>query len=113
MGTVYTASGCTHPKRINGKCVVCDDQEPVAAIVDANGNVTNYNSLSNAFHNANEYNTVKLFVDYKNSSESIDLSSVYKAVNLDLNGKSLTLDAFNIMNHLSVSNGKLNPEYAQ
>ena len=107
-GTVYTASGCTHPKRINGKCVVCDDQEPVAAIVDANGNVTNYNSLSNAFHNANEYNTVKLFVDYKNSSESIDLSSVYKAVNLDLNGKSLTLDAFNIMNHLSVSNGKLN-----
>lgn len=107
-GTVYTASGCTHPKRINGKCVVCDDQEPVAAIVDANGNVTNYNSLSDAFHNANEYNTVKLFVDYKNSSESIDLSSVYKAVNLDLNGKSLTLDAFNIMNHLSVSNGKLN-----
>ena len=107
-GTVYTASGCTHPKRINGKCVVCDDQEPVAAIVDANGNVTDYNSLSNAFHNANEYNTVKLFVDYKNSSESIDLSSVYKAVNLDLNGKSLTLDAFNIMNHLSVSNGKLN-----
>lgn len=107
-GTVYAASGCTHPKRINGKCVVCDDQEPVAAIVDANGNVTNYNSLSNAFHNANEYNTVKLFVDYKNSSEAIDLSSVYKAVNLDLNGKSLTLDAFNIMNHLSVSNGKLN-----
>ncbi|HCJ76943.1 MAG TPA: hypothetical protein DHV88_11335 [Roseburia sp.] len=107
-GTVYTASGCTHPKRINGKCVVCDDQEPVAAIVDASGNVTNYNSLSDAFHNANEYNTVKLFVDYKNSSESIDLSSVYKAVNLDLNGKSLTLDAFNIMNHLSVSNGKLN-----
>lgn len=107
-GTVYAASGCTHPKRINGKCVVCDDQEPVAAIVDANGNVTNYNSLSNAFHDANEYNTVKLFVDYKNSSEAIDLSSVYKAVNLDLNGKSLTLDAFNIMNHLSVSNGKLN-----
>ena len=107
-GTVYAASGCTHPKRINGKCVVCDDQEPVAAIVDASGNVTNYNSLSDAFHNANEYNTVKLFVDYKNSSESIDLSSVYKAVNLDLNGKSLTLDAFNIMNHLSVSNGKLN-----
>ena len=107
-GTVYTASGCTHPKRINGKCVVCDDQEPVAAIVDASGNVTNYNSLSYAFHNANEYNTVKLFVDYKNSSESIDLSSVYKAVNLDLNGKSLTLDAFNIMNHLSISNGKLN-----
>lgn len=107
-GTVYAASGCTHPKRINGKCVVCDDQEPVAAIVDANGNVTNYNSLSDAFHNANEYNTVKLFVDYKNSSETIDLSSVYKAVNLDLNGKSLTLDAFNIMNHLSVSNGKLN-----
>lgn len=107
-GTVYTASGCTHPKRINGKCVVCDDQEPVAAIVDANGNVTNYNSLSDAFHNANEYNTVKLFVDYKNNSETIDLSSVYKAVNLDLNGKSLTLDAFNIMNHLSVSNGKLN-----
>lgn len=107
-GTVYTASGCTHPKRINGKCVVCDDQEPVAAIVDASGNVTNYNSLSDAFHNADEYNTVKLFVDYKNSSESIDLSSVYKAVNLDLNGKSLTLDAFNIMNHLSISNGKLN-----
>lgn len=107
-GTVYTASGCTHPKRINGKCVVCDDQEPVAAIVDASGNVTNYNSLSDAFHNANEYNTVKLFVDYKNSSESIDLSSVYNAVNLDLNGKSLTLDAFNIMNHLSISNGKLN-----
>lgn len=107
-GTVYTASGCTHPKRINGKCVVCDDQEPVAAIVDANGNVTNYNSLSNAFHNANKYNTVKLLVDYKNSSEAIDLSSVYEAVNLDLNGKSLTLDAFNIMNHLSVSNGKLN-----
>lgn len=107
-GTVYAASGCTHPKRINGKCVVCDDQEPVAAIVDANGNVTNYNSLSDAFHNANKYNTVKLLVDYKNSSESIDLSSVYKAVNLDLNGKSLTLDAFNIMNHLSVSNGKLN-----
>lgn len=107
-GTVYAASGCTHPKRINGKCVVCDDQEPVAAIVDANGNVTNYNSLSNAFSNANKYNTVKLFVDYKNSSEAIDLSSVYKAVNLDLNGKSLTLDAFNIMNHLSVSNGKLN-----
>lgn len=107
-GTVYAASGCTHPKRINGKCVVCDDQEPVAAIVDANGNVTNYNSLSNAFHNANKYNTVKLLVDYKNSSEAIDLSSVYKAVNLDLNGKSLTLDAFNIMNHLSVSNGKLN-----
>lgn len=107
-GTVYAASGCTHPKRINGKCVVCDDQEPVAAIVDANGNVTNYNSLSNAFHDANEYNTVKLFVDYKNSSEAIDLSSVYKAVNLDLNGKSLTLDAFNIMNHLSVSNGKFN-----
>lgn len=107
-GTVYTASGCTHPKRINGKCVVCDDQEPVAAIVDASGNVTNYNSLSDAFHNANKYNTVKLFVDYKNSSEAIDLSSVYKAVNLDLNGKSLTLDAFNIMNHLSVSNGKLN-----
>ena len=107
-GTVYTASGCTHPKRINGKCVVCDDQEPVAAIVDASGNVTNYNSLSDAFHNANEYNTVKLFVDYKNSSESIDLSSVYKAVNLDLNRKSLTLDAFNIMNHLSISNGKLN-----
>lgn len=107
-GTVYTASGCTHPKRINGKCVVCDDQEPVAAIVDASGNVTNYNSLSDAFYNANKYNTVKLFVDYKDSSESIDLSSVYKAVNLDLNGKSLTLDAFNIMNHLSVSNGKLN-----
>lgn len=107
-GTIYTASGCTHPKRINGKCVVCDDQEPVAAIVDANGNVTNYNSLSNAFHNANKYNTVKLLVDYKNSSEAIDLSSVYEAVNLDLNGKSLTLDAFNIMNHLSVSNGKLN-----
>lgn len=107
-GTVYTASGCTHPKRINGKCVVCDDQEPVAAIVDASGNVTNYNSLSDAFHNANKYNTVKLLVDYKNSSEAIDLSSVYKAVNLDLNGKSLTLDAFNIMNHLSVSNGKLN-----
>ena len=107
-GTVYAASGCTHPKRINGKCVVCDDQEPVAAIVDASGNVTNYNSLSDAFHNANKYNTVKLFVDYKNSSEAIDLSSVYKAVNLDLNGKSLTLDAFNIMNHLSVSNGKLN-----
>lgn len=107
-GTVYAASGCTHPKRINGKCVVCDDQEPVAAIVDANGNVTNYNSLSDAFHNANADNTVKLFVDYKNSSETIDLSSVYKAVNLDLNGKSLTLDAFNIMNHLSVSNGKLN-----
>lgn len=107
-GTVYAASGCTHPKRINGKCVVCDDQEPVAAIVDANGNVTNYNSLSDAFSNANKYNTVKLFVDYKNSSEAIDLSSVYKAVNLDLNGKSLTLDAFNIMNHLSVSNGKLN-----
>ena len=107
-GTVYTASGCTHPKRINGKCVVCDDQEPVAAIVDANGNVTNYNSLSNAFSNANKYNTVKLLVDYKNSSEAIDLSSVYKAVNLDLNGKSLTLDAFNIMNHLSISNGKLN-----
>lgn len=107
-GTVYAASGCTHPKRINGKCVVCDDQEPVAAIVDANGNVTNYNSLFDAFHNANKYNTVKLLVDYKNSSESIDLSSVYKAVNLDLNGKSLTLDAFNIMNHLSVSNGKLN-----
>ena len=107
-GTVYAASGCTHPKRINGKCVVCDDQEPVAAIVDANGNVTNYNSLSDAFHNANKYNTVKLLVDYKNSSEAIDLSSVYKAVNLDLNGKSLTLDAFNIMNHLSVSNGKLN-----
>ena len=107
-GTVYAASGCTHPKRINGKCVVCDDQEPVAAIVDANGNVTNYNSLSNAFSNANKYNTVKLLVDYKNSSEAIDLSSVYKAVNLDLNGKSLTLDAFNIMNHLSVSNGKLN-----
>lgn len=102
-GTVYAASGCTHPKRINGKCVVCDDQEPVAAIVDANGNVTNYNSLSNAFSNANKYNTVKLLVDYKNSSETIDLSSVYKAVNLDLNGKSLTLDAFNIMNHLSVS----------
>lgn len=107
-GTIYTASGCTHPKRINGKCVVCDDQEPVAAIVDASGNVTNYNSLSDAFHNANKYNTVKLFVDYKDSSEAIDLSSVYKAVNLDLNGKSLTLDAFNIMNHLSVSNGKLN-----
>lgn len=107
-GTIYTASGCTHPKRINGKCVVCDDQEPVAAIVDASGNVTNYNSLSDAFRNANADNTVKLFVDYKNSSEAIDLSSVYKAVNLDLNGKSLTLDAFNIMNHLSVSNGKLN-----
>lgn len=107
-GTIYTASGCTHPKRINGKCVVCDDQEPVAAIVDANGNVTNYNSLSDAFRSANADNTVKLFVDYKDSSESIDLSSVYKAVNLDLNGKSLTLDAFNIMNHLSVSNGKLN-----
>lgn len=107
-GTVYAASGCTHPKRINGKCVVCDDQEPVAAIVDANGNVTNYNSLFDAFHNANKYNTVKLLMDYKNNSETIDLSSVYKAVNLDLNGKSLTLDAFNIMNHLSVSNGKLN-----
>lgn len=80
----------------------------MAAIVDASGNVTNYNSLSDAFYNANKYNTVKLFVDYKDSSESIDLSSVYKAVNLDLNGKSLTLDAFNIMNHLSVSNGKLN-----
>ena len=107
-GTVYTASGCTHPKRINGKCVVCDDQEPVAAIVDANGNVTNYNSLSNAFRSANADNTVKLLMDYKNNSETIDLSSVYKAKNLDLNGKSLTLDAFNIMNHLSVSNGKLN-----
>ena len=107
-GTVYAASGCTHPKRINGKCVVCDDQEPVAAIVDANGNVTNYNSLSNAFRSANADNTVKLLMDYKNNSEAIDLSSVYKAVNLDLNGKSLTLDAFNIMNHLSVSNGKLN-----
>lgn len=107
-GTIYTASGCTHPKRINGKCVVCDDQEPVAAIVDASGNVTNYNNLSNAFHSANADNTVKLLVDYKDSSESIDLSSVYKAVNLDLNGKSLTLDAFNIMNHLSISNGKLN-----
>lgn len=80
----------------------------VIQLVDANGNVTNYNSLSDAFHNANKYNTVKLLVDYKNSSEAIDLSSVYKAVNLDLNGKSLTLDAFNIMNHLSVSNGKLN-----
>lgn len=107
-GTVYAASGCTHPKRINGKCVVCDDQEPVAAIVDANGNVTNYNSLSNAFRSANADNTVKLLMDYKNNSETIDLSFVYKAVNLDLNGKSLTLDAFNIMNHLSVSNGKLN-----
>ena len=107
-GTVYAASGCTHPKRINGKCVVCDDQEPVAAIVDANGNVTNYNSLSDAFRSANADNTVKLLMDYKNNSEAIDLSSVYKAVNLDLNGKSLTLDAFNIMNHLSVSNGKLN-----
>ena len=107
-GTIYTASGCTHPKRINGKCVVCDDQEPVAAIVDANGNVTNYNSLFNAFRSANADNTVKLLMDYKNNSETIDLSSVYKAVNLDLNGKSLTLDAFNIMNHLSVSNGKLN-----
>lgn len=107
-GTVYAASGCTHPKRINGKCVVCDDQEPVAAIVDANGNVTNYNSLSDAFRSANADNTVKLLMDYKNNSETIDLSSVYKAVNLDLNGKSLTLDAFNIMNHLSVSNGKLN-----
>ena len=107
-GTIYTASGCTHPKRINGKCVVCDDQEPVAAIVDANGNVTNYNSLSNAFRSANADNTVKLLMDYKNNSETINLSSVYKAVNLDLNGKSLTLDAFNIMNHLSVSNGKLN-----
>lgn len=107
-GTIYTASGCTHPKRINGKCVVCDDQEPVAAIVDASGNVTNYNSLSDAFRNANADNTVKLLTDYKNSSEAIDLSTVYKAVNLDLNGKSLTLDAFNIMNHLSVSNGKLN-----
>lgn len=107
-GTIYTASGCTHPKRINGKCVVCDDQEPVAAIVDANGNVTNYNSLSNAFRSANADNTVKLLMDYKNNSEAIDLSSVYKAVNLDLNGKSLTLEAFNIMNHLSVSNGKLN-----
>ena len=107
-GTIYTASGCTHPKRINGKCVVCDDQEPVAAIVDANGNVTNYNSLSNAFRSANADNTVKLLMDYKNNSEAIDLSSVYKAVNLDLNGKSLTLDAFNIMNHLSISNGKLN-----
>lgn len=107
-GTIYTASGCTHPKRINGKCVVCDDQEPVAAIVDASGNVTNYNSLSNAFRSANADNTVKLLMDYKNNSETIDLSSVYKAVNLDLNGKSLTLDAFNIMNHLSVSNGKLN-----
>lgn len=107
-GTIYTASGCTHPKRINGKCVVCDDQEPVASIVDASGNVTNYNSLSEAFRNANADNTVKLLTDYKNSSETIDLSSVYKAVNLDLNGKSLTLDAFNIMNHLSVSNGKLN-----
>lgn len=107
-GTVYAASGCTHPKRINGKCVVCDDQEPVAAIVDANGNVTNYNSLSNAFRSANADNTVKLLMDYKNNSETIDLSYVYKAVNLDLNGKSLTLDAFNIMNHLSVSNGKLN-----
>lgn len=107
-GTIYTASGCTHPKRINGKCVVCDDQEPVAAIVDASGNVTNYNSLSDAFRNANADNTVKLLTDYKNSSEAIDLSSVYKAVNLDLNGKSLTLDAFNIMNHLSISNGKLN-----
>ena len=107
-GTIYTASGCTHPKRINGKCVVCDDQEPVAAIVDANGNVTNYNSLSDAFRSANADNTVKLLMDYKNNSEAIDLSSVYKAVNLDLNGKSLTLDAFNIMNHLSVSNGKLN-----
>lgn len=107
-GTVYTASGCTHPKRINGKCVVCDDQEPVAAIVDANGNVTNYNSLSNAFRSANADNTVKLLMDYKNNSETIDLSYVYRAVNLDLNGKSLTLDAFNIMNHLSVSNGKLN-----
>lgn len=107
-GTVYAASGCTHPKRINGKCVVCDDQEPVAAIVDANGNVTNYNSLSNAFRSANADNTVKLLMDYKNNSETIDLSSVYEAVNLDLNGKSLTLDAFNIMNHLSISNGKLN-----
>ncbi len=107
-GTVYAASGCTHPKRINGKCVVCDDQEPVAAIIDASGNVTNYNSLSDAFRSANADNTVKLLMDYKNNSEAIDLSSVYKAVNLDLNGKSLTLDAFNIMNHLSVSNGKLN-----
>lgn len=107
-GTVYAASGCTHPKRINGKCVVCDDQEPVAAIVDASGNEANYNSLSEAFRNANADNTVKLLMDYKNSSEAIDLSSVYKAVNLDLNGKSLTLDTFNIMNHLSVSNGKLN-----
>lgn len=107
-GTVYAASGCTHPKRINGKCVVCDDQEPVASIIDASGNVTNYNSLSDAFRSANADNTVKLLMDYKNNSEAIDLSSVYKAVNLDLNGKSLTLDAFNIMNHLSVSNGKLN-----
>lgn len=107
-GTIYTSSGCTHPKRINGKCVVCDDQEPVASIIDASGNETNYNSLSEAFRNANADNTVKLLTDYKNSSEAIDLSTVYKAVNLDLNGKSLTLDAFNIMNDLSVSNGKLN-----
>lgn len=107
-GTIYTASGCTHPKRINGKCVVCADQEPVASIIDASGNEANYNSLSEAFRNANADNTVKLLMDYKNSSEAIDLSTVYKAVNLDLNGKSLTLDAFNIMNHLSVSNGKLN-----
>lgn len=107
-GTIYTASGCTHPKRINGKCVVCADQEPVASIIDASGNEANYNSLSEAFRNANADNTVKLLMDYKNSSEAIDLSSVYEAVNLDLNGKSLTLDAFNIMNHLSVSNGKLN-----
>lgn len=107
-GTIYTASGCIHPKRINGKCVVCADQEPVASIIDASGNEANYNSLSEAFRNANADNTVKLLMDYKNSSEAIDLSSVYKAVNLDLNGKSLTLDAFNIMNHLSVSNGKLN-----
>lgn len=107
-GTIYTASGCTHPKRINGKCVVCADQEPVASIIDASGNEANYNSLSEAFRNANADNTVKLLMDYKNNSETIDLSSVYKAVNLDLNGKSLTLDAFNIMNHLSVSNGKLN-----
>lgn len=107
-GTIYTASGCTHPKRINGKCVVCADQEPVASIIDASGNEASYNSLSEAFRNANADNTVKLLMDYKNSSEAIDLSTVYKAVNLDLNGKSLTLDAFNIMNHLSVSNGKLN-----
>lgn len=106
-GTVYSAAGCTHPRRVNGKCVVCDDQEPVAVVTEEDGSTTEYDSLISAFRAANGNNTVKLLLDYKNSSEVIDLSSSYNEVNLDLNNHSLEVNSFHVSNKLSVSNGKM------